>query len=446
MDCESNQEVIPEGQTSAGDGHLLQPPYGHQYCVTDSLSLGHNGLWGSTQEEENGTLQGVPFYDATYLTSEPSEYGGRGQIYNSRIGGCPEPNWIYPMTEDTYTRTESVDGRSEIYVPGYNDPWGAFGKIAHDEPWNPLKPERAARLETSDLAESSSSALAACAHTFPDFNGRSEHGTTSDYRYMNARFMEEDVFQTHMTSLNSSLEDRGENSQRVLPPPFDRNVRPQSSELESTLYWPNSQCLAPRGQLPDNTTVTSCESTSVGSSAIESIADSSLVCEHCGLKFTGLYGRGNLGRHQRIIHGTRSWLCEDNMCGKAFKRPDARLKHYRRYHRELAPAGALKRSHFGHAPHRCTERGCDREFERSTDLLRHQRTHLTGSERPHKCQTCDASFLYPKDLRRHESIHEDGLNTRFWCPVSGCSHQEAFSRKDNLQRHIRRWHPDASLE
>jgi len=57
----------------------------------------------------------------------------------------------------------------------------------------------------------------------------------------------------------------------------------------------------------------------------------------CGKQFTGLYGRGNLGRHKRLVHSNnRSYVCEDRWCAKVFKRQDARLKHYRKCHPELA--------------------------------------------------------------------------------------------------------------
>ena len=53
----------------------------------------------------------------------------------------------------------------------------------------------------------------------------------------------------------------------------------------------------------------------------------------CRQAFTGLYRRGNLGRHQRQKHREdKAYICEDQTCAKKFQRPDARLKHYRRHH------------------------------------------------------------------------------------------------------------------
>jgi hypothetical protein len=65
----------------------------------------------------------------------------------------------------------------------------------------------------------------------------------------------------------------------------------------------------------------------------------------CRRTFSGLYRRGNLGRHKRQKHaeGTILYVCHDNTCAKEFKRKDARLKHYRKYHPELAVASPLVR-------------------------------------------------------------------------------------------------------
>jgi hypothetical protein len=56
----------------------------------------------------------------------------------------------------------------------------------------------------------------------------------------------------------------------------------------------------------------------------------------CQTFFTGDYRRGNLGRHRRLRHGNKFYVCEDDTCAKEFKRQDARLKHYRKYHPDLA--------------------------------------------------------------------------------------------------------------
>jgi len=58
--------------------------------------------------------------------------------------------------------------------------------------------------------------------------------------------------------------------------------------------------------------------------------------EGCSAGFHGKYRRGNQQRHMRLKHGhvERLYHCED--CPRTFKRQDARLKHYRSCHPDLA--------------------------------------------------------------------------------------------------------------
>jgi len=87
-----------------------------------------------------------------------------------------------------------------------------------------------------------------------------------------------------------------------------------------------------------------------------------MYCEvvNCGQSFTGLYRRGNLGRHRRLIHGTgRAYTCENDMCAKEFRRQDARLKHYRKYHPELAADSPIIRRSSASRP---TRRNQEVEF------------------------------------------------------------------------------------
>lgn len=64
-----------------------------------------------------------------------------------------------------------------------------------------------------------------------------------------------------------------------------------------------------------------------------------LRCPHegCKAEFKKSWSRGNLGRHLRNKHknGGRSYHCEAHGCASVFQRSDARLKHYRKKHREL---------------------------------------------------------------------------------------------------------------
>lgn len=77
----------------------------------------------------------------------------------------------------------------------------------------------------------------------------------------------------------------------------------------------------------------------------------------------------------------------------------------------------------------------DGDIERSLPYrhhaVRHQREYKS-----HKCEQCHMSFRYPKDLRRHQKTHV-GTNSEA-CEFDGCT--KDFTRRDNLQRHMKRSH------
>ena len=74
------------------------------------------------------------------------------------------------------------------------------------------------------------------------------------------------------------------------------------------------------------------------STTSSSTASSEIYCDidDCCTAFSGVHRRGNLARHQRLKHSSRVYVCENASCGRVFNRQDARLKHYRKYHQELA--------------------------------------------------------------------------------------------------------------
>ncbi|KAF2673104.1 hypothetical protein BT63DRAFT_410151 [Microthyrium microscopicum] len=59
-------------------------------------------------------------------------------------------------------------------------------------------------------------------------------------------------------------------------------------------------------------------------------------------------------------------------------------------------------------------------------------------DRSHRCTECDKTFLYPKDLRRHLTTHSGHKN--FNCAY--CI--KSFTRKDNMNRHVRDDHAGAT--
>jgi len=72
----------------------------------------------------------------------------------------------------------------------------------------------------------------------------------------------------------------------------------------------------------------------------------------CRATFQGSYAKGSLARHRRLKHGShqnrdsRDYDCEEPGCSKSYRRQDARLKHYRKVHRHLAPGPALSRTKY----------------------------------------------------------------------------------------------------
>ncbi|KAL5117281.1 hypothetical protein ACEQ8H_004840 [Pleosporales sp. CAS-2024a] len=71
--------------------------------------------------------------------------------------------------------------------------------------------------------------------------------------------------------------------------------------------------------------------------SIRSHGDDATTCEQCGTKFTGRYARGNCSRHVRQLHSAKpsrpnsDLICR--LCGKEFKRQDAKRKHeWRKHH------------------------------------------------------------------------------------------------------------------
>lgn len=59
--------------------------------------------------------------------------------------------------------------------------------------------------------------------------------------------------------------------------------------------------------------------------------------EGCLAVFSGIYRNGNMARHKRLKHrGPVVYECEDPTCDRVFRRQDARVKHYRRWHPDFA--------------------------------------------------------------------------------------------------------------
>uniref|UniRef100_A0A6J0VCH6 Zinc finger protein 768 n=1 Tax=Pogona vitticeps TaxID=103695 RepID=A0A6J0VCH6_9SAUR len=95
------------------------------------------------------------------------------------------------------------------------------------------------------------------------------------------------------------------------------------------------------------------------------------------------------------LHGkTKSYKCSD--CGKNYHRSTDLLRH--------------QRTHTGERPYLCLD--CGKSFSRSSILLEHQRIH-TG-EKPYKCSHCGQGFSQSSNRNQHERTHGKMGNSEPW--------------------------------
>ncbi|XP_055463325.1 zinc finger protein 324A isoform X1 [Psammomys obesus] len=110
-----------------------------------------------------------------------------------------------------------------------------------------------------------------------------------------------------------------------------------------------------------------------------------------------------------LLSGDKPFECR--ACNKVFVKSSDLLKHLR--------------THTGERPYECAQ--CGKAFSQTSHLTQHQRIH--SGETPYACMVCSKAFRHSSSLVRHQRIHT--AEKSFHCSECG----KAFSHGSNLSQH-----------
>lgn len=149
----------------------------------------------------------------------------------------------------------------------------------------------------------------------------------------------------------------------------------------------------------------------------------------CGMCEKSFSKQANLKRHQ-LTHSGSVDLFKCDICQKGFTRPDVRDKHLRSVH------GSVKEQVAKAFP--CVHGLCDRTFTEKRNMMKHLRDFHDGLVEDVQCDLENLQVDDDENDENDENASSAAKRVKLECPH--CT--STFSKKFNLDRHIRTKHAD----